>query len=129
MFESGLLHFAGGPEEYRRLSDTPKEFLRKIPVAWDETRFLLGYPGKFVVIARSAGDHWYIGGINGEGSPREIDLKLSFLGPGPWKATIIEDGAEKKSLASRTAAVQSDGSWRIPLRPYGGFVALLAPGP
>ena len=129
VFESGLLHFAGGPEEYRKLPEAPKEFLRKIPVAWDETRFLQGDPGKFVVIARRAGDHWYVGGINGEGHPREIDLKLSFLNAGPWKATIIEDGPEKKSLSSRTAEAQSNGSWRLPLRPNGGFVAVLAPGP
>ena len=42
IFESGLLHFGGGPAEYRELEETPKEFLRKIPVAWDETRFLQG---------------------------------------------------------------------------------------
>ncbi len=65
VFESGLLHFAGGPEEYRKLPAAPKEFLQRIPVVWDETRFLQGDPGKFAVIVRRAGELWYVGGING----------------------------------------------------------------
>ena len=65
VFESGLLHFAGGPEEYRKLPAAPKEFFQRIPVVWDETRFLQGDPGKFAVIVRRAGELWYVGGING----------------------------------------------------------------
>ena len=70
IFESGWLHFAGGVEEYLDLPEAPKEFLKHVPVVWDETRFLAGEPGQFVVLARRSGNQWYIGGINGENAGR-----------------------------------------------------------
>jgi hypothetical protein len=127
VFESGWLHFAGGPEEYRTLPEVPKDFLKKVPAAWDETRFVAGEPGRFVAIARRSGERWYLGAIDGEGKARELELGLGFLGTGEWMAMVIEDGAEKRSLASRSAEVRPGGSLEIALRPNGGAAAVLAP--
>ena len=55
VFESGLLHFADGAEAYRSLPDAPKEFLKHVPTAWDETRFVAGEPGQLAVLARRNG--------------------------------------------------------------------------
>ena len=33
--------------------------------AWDETKFIAGYPGKYAVVARRHGDKWYVAGLNG----------------------------------------------------------------
>ncbi|RPH68391.1 glycoside hydrolase family 97 protein, partial [bacterium] len=38
VFESGVLHFADRVEAYQALPEKPKEFLKNIPVTWDETR-------------------------------------------------------------------------------------------
>ena len=76
IFESGWLHFAGGPKEYLDLPEAPKDFLKTVPVTWDETRLLMGEPGQFVVMARRHGDQWYIGGINGENAGRDVDVPL-----------------------------------------------------
>ncbi len=56
VFESALLHFAGGPAEYRRLPDVPKQFLKTVPTVWDETRLLAGQPGKLCILARRGRD-------------------------------------------------------------------------
>jgi hypothetical protein len=128
VFESGLLHFAGGPAEYLSLPDAPKRFLQAVPVAWDETRFLTGEPGKFAVIARRSGTTWYIGGINGEGQSREVEIDTKPLGPGPWEAELIEDAATGRSLTSRDAALTSGQPIRLNMRPNGGFAATLRPG-
>jgi hypothetical protein len=128
VFESGLLHFAGGPEEYRRLPETAKAFLRTVPVAWDETRFLDGFPGKLAILARRSGQTWYVAGIEGEGRARQIELKLGFLGPGEHRAVIIGDGAEPKALASRVEKVFSGDPIRLDLRPSGGFVGIIDQG-
>jgi hypothetical protein len=125
VFESGLLHFAGGPAEYRELPEVPKAFLRGIPVVWDETRLLQGEPGAFVVLARRSGRAWYVGAIEGEGRPRELALDLTVLGPGPWEATLIEDGAERPSLQSRSFTVEARRSLKVALKPNGGFAAVL----
>jgi hypothetical protein len=127
VFESGLLHFAGGPDDYRRLQPAARDFLRNVPVAWDETRFVDGFPGKLAVIARRSGVSWYVGAVEGEGRARDYELKPSFLGPGIWTATILEDGDVPRSPVARTVRLRSDGPLRIPLRARGGFVAVFAP--
>ncbi len=124
VFESGILHFAGSVEEYRELPEGPKDFLRRVPVAWDETRCLEGDPGKAVVIARRLGQDWFVGGINGRDAPRKVRVDLSFLGEGKRSLTRIEDGA---GLATRSEEIQAPGTLEIEMRPYGGFVLEIRP--
>jgi hypothetical protein len=49
LFESGLGSFADKSEAYLGLPAEPKDFLKLLPVAWDDTRFVAGYPGQFVI--------------------------------------------------------------------------------
>ena len=51
------------PNNLNELPREEIEFLKEIPSTWDETRFIDGYPGKFVVLARRNGDRWYIAGL------------------------------------------------------------------
>jgi hypothetical protein len=125
VFESGLLHFAGGPDEYLALPDAPKQFLKSIPVVWDETRFLSGEPGQFAVIARRSGSTWHLGAINGEGRPRDVQVLLDTLGLGPWTASLIEDGDAPRSLVSRDLTIPDGQSLRLTLKPHGGAAATL----
>lgn len=127
VFESGLLHFAGGPAEYRELAEVPKTFLKQVPVVWDETRFLQGQPAELLVLARRSGTTWYVAGIDGAGKARTLDLDLAKLGPGPWSATIIEDGAKRPELVGRTQHLDAGGRLKVETRPNGGFVAVLKP--
>lgn len=126
VFESGLLHFAGGPQEYRELPEVPKQFLKTIPVTWDETRLLDGEPGRYVVLARRKGDAWYIGGLEGEGQARDLEVRTEALGAGPWTATVIEDGADR-TLTGETVTVPAGGSLKRPVRPNGGLAIRLSP--
>ena len=127
IFESGLLHFGGGPAEYRELEETPKEFLRKVPVAWDETRFLQGEPGSYVVLARRSGANWYVAGIDGAGQPRDLTIDLTRLGKGPWSVTVIEDGETGTELHSRKVNLAAGSPLQVPIHPNGGFAAVLKP--
>jgi len=94
-----------------------------VPVAWDDTKFLAGYPGKYVVIARRKGNQWYIGGLSGEESPRELNLDLSFLGSGSYDATIISDGPRPHSFATQKRPLTARDKLEITIAKYGGFVA------
>ena len=75
-FESGFHCFADRAEGYQALPQGPKDFLKEVPVAWDESRLLAGYPSDYAVIARRKGDVWYIGGINGKNETRDLRFTL-----------------------------------------------------
>jgi alpha-glucosidase len=75
---SGIQHFAEIPEGMATAPDYVKNFLRDLPTEWDDVKFIDGYPGQYVVIARRAGNNWYIAGINAEKTTRTIEIDLSF---------------------------------------------------
>ena len=72
-------------------------------------------------MARRKGDRWYIAGINGTDSARDITLDLSRM-PGipSVKSTLIADGADGWKIV-KTDSVPDN----ISLLPRGGFVLLL----
>ncbi len=79
LFQNPIQNFALAPNN---LEDAPKvcmDFLKEVPTVWDETVFLDGYPGKFVVLARRKGNTWYIGGINATKEPLKLKLDLTPL--------------------------------------------------
>ncbi len=127
IFESGWLHFADGVKQYLDLPEAPKNFLQHVPVVWDETRFLAGEPGQYLVLARRSGNQWYVGGINGENAGRDIDVPLSFLGQNRCTMTLISDGKDPRSFNHETEAATSQDHIEVRVLPYGGFVATLSP--
>jgi hypothetical protein len=128
LFESGWIHFADKAESYLRLPREPKAFLKNVPAAWDDTRFIAGYPGQFVILARRKGDTWYLAGVNGRNQPREDRIKLGpLLGPGDRELTLIGDGDDAGSFASQTKAPDASNEFTVKMRPFGGFVATVKP--
>jgi hypothetical protein len=118
IFESGVQNFADKAESYLSLPPTAKSFMQNIPVAWDETRLVDGYPGDFVVIARRKDKTWYIGGINGKNEARTITFELPFVTP--YKPLqLITDGADMRQFADVKAV--TDGKIEVKILPYGGF--------
>ena len=115
MLLSGIQHLAESPYGMARQSEDIKNYLRNLPTHWDETRFIDGYPGKYVVLARRAGNTWYVIGMNGEQKTREVKTDLSFVG----KGYIFEDVSPTESLKKEYT---SSGSITLPA--YGGFVGV-----
>jgi hypothetical protein len=76
LFQSYVQHFAMTPEN---LTDAPAwavDFMKDVPTKWDEVKFIDGYPGKYVVLARRAGDKWYYVGINASPESRTVEVDL-----------------------------------------------------
>jgi hypothetical protein len=121
VFESGVFHFADRMSSYQSLPDAPKNFLKKVPVAWDETRIITAVPGEYVVLARRKGRDWYVGGINGETEAIEIPLDLSFL-RNATSLEMITDGDEAGKFQSSHVRINSKNTI-INLKARGGFVA------
>lgn len=125
VFESGIQHFADRPSGYRDLPAAPKNFLKTVPVAWDDTKLIDGYPGEKVVIARRKGDLWYIGGINGTDEAKTLAVTFGFLKNQTAQLVLIQDGADDKSFATRTGPVRKGQTIKLPCLPRGGFVGTL----
>lgn len=125
LFESGLLHGADRTSAYRQLPDEPKDFLRRVPVAWDETRYLAGQPGEFVALARRKGDTWYVAVINGQDHARRVSVPLDRLGGARLSGVLIADGSTPRTFASRPITVEPGKPLEIQLLPHGGAAARL----
>lgn len=121
LFESGIQHFADNKDIYAHLQPPIKKFLEEIPVVWDETRFVSGFPGQFVVMARRKGSKWYIGGINGLNKEKEVSLDFSFI-PHNCRANLFMDS--KRNNRAIVKYVKLVGQKAIML-PYGGFVCII----
>ena len=83
LFQSSVQHFAMAPNN---LEDAPAwavDFMKQVPTNWDETRFIDGYPGKYCIMARRAGNKWYVAGVTSDGTPLEkkIGKKLNQFFP------------------------------------------------
>ena len=96
-----------------------RSFLRDLPRRWDDSRFLAGYPGSHVVIARKAGKRWYVAGMNAGQVARTVELDLSFLGG--KKGAMISDGEGQREFSQTELKA---GKARVVLKPRGGFVAV-----
>ncbi|MFA5424972.1 MAG: glycoside hydrolase family 97 catalytic domain-containing protein [Phycisphaerae bacterium] len=121
VFESGITHLGLVPDEYKLMPDYVVEFLQNVPTAWDETRFVDGYPGKFVVIARRSGDVWYIAGINGTEQEMDLSLDLNFI-PNIENASLFTDGPDR-TFVKKTFELAARDKLNIKILPHGGFVA------
>ena len=119
IFTSGIQHIAETPAGMAAQKDFVQEFMRTLPDRWDDVKFIDGYPGKYVVLARKSGDAWYIAGINGERSPRTMTIDLPFVGRAS-KGVLIGDSDTGKDFVERK--VDFSKPIQLTFQPYGGFV-------
>ena len=123
LFLSGIQHYAQAPEGMANVPNDVKLFLRTIPDYWDDVKFLDGYPGKYVVIARRSGNRWYIAGINGTTDEKKLRVDLTAFKKS--KATLFTDG-EKGVLFSKTEMnTLKNKNVDITLNGNAGFVMIL----
>ena len=92
-----------------------------IPTTWDETRFIDGFPGKYVVMARKSGTTWYIAGINGEESEKEITFTMPFVSKAAT-GNLYTDGNTNRSFIKSVVHVKKGGKIKLKIMPTGGFV-------
>ena len=125
LFTSGIQHYAEIPAGMAKAPEYVRAFLRSVPSIWDDVRFLTGYPGRYVVLARRRGDAWYIAGLNGEAVEREITLDLRQLAAGQT-LRLITEGEDALGFRQLNVAVPAHGQLRLTLQPRGGFVATVS---
>lgn len=121
IFTSGIQHFAQTPEGMAAVPGYVKEFMKEVPSRWDDTRFIDGYPGKLVVLARKFNNNWFIAGINGENIEKSVNLELNFLKTAKT-ATLITDGKNNRSFDMQKIKISHEKPLAVKLKNYGGFV-------
>lgn len=122
LFTSGIQHYAEIPEGMARAPGYVRDFLRQLPAVWDDVAFLGGEPGEYVVLARRAGNRWYVAGINGSNGDRSMTFDLQRLGVNGRRATLLTEGGEDALGFQRTTVQLGDAGWPVLLRAHGGFV-------
>lgn len=99
LFESGIQHLADRPESFLSQRKMVRDFLTGLPTAWDETRYISGYPGESVVLARRSGNVWYVAGINGTDEEKRLDVSaLNKLGIRKSMVQIFRDNDFKSDI-------------------------------
>ena len=92
------------PNNLSELQPFELDFLRELPTTWDETRFLDGYPTRYVALARRHGSKWYVGALNGTQEPISMTLDLSMFAN--QTMTCLTDQPLKKSKKAQKNAQQ-----------------------
>lgn len=116
LFLSGIQHIAETPVGMAKMPKYVVNYLKDIPTNWDDSKFIDGYPGKYIVMARKKDNIWHIVGINGENKAKEIELDLSFV-TNESGYVIIEN--EK---GFQQFPVSKNKKLKIAMKPDGGFV-------
>ena len=121
LFQSSVQHFALAPNN---LQDAPAwaiDFMKAVPTTWDEVRFIDGYPGRYVILARRCGDQWYVAGINADEQPVKTKIDLGMMAKGSL-LTVYSDDA--KLNGNKATAKMKKGGFAVTI-PQNGAVVIV----
>jgi alpha-glucosidase len=125
VLNSPLTMLPDSPSDYYREKECA-EFLKKLPVVWDETLLLKGKISEYTVMARRSGNEWYIGAIT-NWDKRTLQLETDFLAAGKYSLEAIEDGINANVRAEdyrkTILTFQGGDTLKLSLAPGGGWIA------
>ncbi len=107
------------PNNLQELPQVELDLMKSLPTTWDETRYIDGYPGKFVVLARRHGNQWYIAGLNAEKEAKKLTLQLPMLTG--QTISYYTDNAEGYAEL-KTLTVDKKGQAKVVIQPNGGII-------
>lgn len=120
LFQNPVQYFALAPNN---LTDAPAvaiEHMKEVPTTWDDTRYIAGYPGLYVVLARRHGDTWYVAGVSNLEKPLKLELDLPMFEKGQ-KLTMINDDKKGEPVKSELT-VKNPAKVAVTVNPSSGFV-------
>ena len=91
LFQSAVQHFALAPNN---IDDAPAwaiDYMKQVPTTWDEVKFIDGYPGKYVILARRHGDKWFVVGVNAQEQTYTANISLPMIESGAALAVYSDD--------------------------------------
>lgn len=126
IYESPLTVFCDHPKHV--LGQPGSDFLKIVPTVWDDTRFIDGYPGEYIVLAKRSGKNWFIGAMTNSMS-RTITIPTSFLAAGKYVLDYWQDAKEAEKipakLEKKSRIIEAGNTIKIPMVSGGGYVAII----
>ena len=119
-FQNPIQNFALAPNN---LTDVPAfeiDFMKEIPTVWDEVKFIDGYPGRYVVLARRHGQDWYVAALNAGKETLKLTVDLPMLAGSP--VAYYHDGKDGKTPQVEETKVGKKGQFKFTLPVQGGAV-------
>lgn len=120
LFQSAVQHFALAPNN---LDDAPAwaiDFMKNVPTTWEEVKFIDGYPGKYVILARKSEGRWYVVGINAEKETLKKTITLPMFAAGSALQLYSDDAQLNGSVKTIKQNKRQQLSITIPCN--GGIV-------
>ena len=109
------------PNNLTELPQFEMDFLRQLPTTWEETRFIDGYPGRYVILARKAlNGKWYVAGLNALKEPLTLTLDLPMFAPGQTLQYYVDSKAGEPTLT--TLKIDKKGRVKVTIQPNGGLI-------
>lgn len=129
VFESPLNMLCDSPTNYMAEDECTK-LIASVPTIWDETVAMNGEIAKYVTIARKKGNDWYVGSMT-DWNERTLELDLSFLGNGNFKAECYKDGVNANKAGSdyrkEVIDIPANRKMTIKMAQGGGFMMKISP--
>jgi hypothetical protein len=119
LFQNPVQVFALAPNN---LTDVPSfeiDFMKEVPTTWDETRFIDGYPGKYVVLARRSGKKWYVAAVNAQKETLKLKLNLEILADS--SVTKYYDD-KKRAPEMEKVKIGKNGEITLEIQPDGAVI-------
>lgn len=119
LFQNPIQNFALAPNNLTDASPLCMDFMKQVPTTWDEVRFIDGYPGKYVVLARRHGDKWYVAAVNGSKETLKLKLELPMFA---GKNLSLYSDDKKGEPQIYPLKVKANGKIQLEIQPQGGAV-------
>ena len=120
LFQSPIQNFGLTPNNLTEQPSFVINFMKQIPTLWDETVFIDGYPGRYVVLARRYGDRWFVAAVNALKEVKQMTLRLPMLAG--KEITLYSDKDDRTPQIHRHR-VPENGDLMVTIQPDGALIA------
>lgn len=119
LFQTPIQHFGMTPNNLQEYPQFVIDFMKEIPTLWDETLYIDGYPGKYVVLARRHANKWYMAAINAEKEVKKMDVTLPMLA---GKSISLYSDKKDRSAQFNALKIKENGRIALTIEPGGGVI-------
>ncbi|RNC65970.1 glycoside hydrolase family 97 protein [Proteiniphilum sp. X52] len=119
LFQTPVQNFGITPNNLTEYPSFVIDFMKEVPTLWDETVFVDGYPGKYVVMARRSGHKWYVAAINAEKETKKLKVTLPMFRD--TKVDLYSDRKDRSPQWEQVTIIK-DGEITLEIQPEGGVI-------
>ncbi|MGN0191376.1 MAG: glycoside hydrolase family 97 catalytic domain-containing protein, partial [Candidatus Cryptobacteroides sp.] len=120
LFQSPVQHFALAPNNLYDAPEWAVDFMKKVPSTWEDVKFVEGYPGRYVILARKSAGKWYIVGVNAQ--EEAVQTTISTDGIIEGKTMLLYSDDDNLNGSLKTVKASRKGEIKVRIPENGGLV-------